>query len=272
MSERNQMYYTKTTRAMLRAVNEVGAKPFVLFQYYQTYQNAKDGIFPALNRVADDLGMTSSAVCNLRNRLEKAGWIKVEKGRVLIIKTFTKNESDSQKMKEDSHFVNTDSQKMNQDSQNVNEKPPEANKTQGETEIPLNNEYKTTSNNNENKELVRRAGLKKEIETVFEFWQITHGHPQAHLTTLREKKIRERLGSGYSVDDLKRAIQGCKVSPHHQGQNDRKQIYDDLELILRDDTQLEKMIGYNRKPKGEINGKRTSNSAVLNEWADFIQS
>src|SRR4051812_13682638 len=109
--------WTKTTREMLRASQQIGAKPFILFQYFLTWESAKDGIFPPLKLIAKDLDMEPNAICNLRKRLIDAGWIKVEKGRVLILKTFTKNEGNSQ----DVYTGNEESsQKMNESSQIVN--------------------------------------------------------------------------------------------------------------------------------------------------------
>lgn len=133
----------------------------------------------------------------------------------------------------------------------------------------LNNEGTT------NKQRIKNmSDSSQNVVEVFEFWQTTLDHPTARLTSEREKKIKARLKS-YSVEQIKDAILGCSLSPHHQGQNDRHQIYDDLELICRDDTHLEKFIGYGRKPKGE-NGKptngRTGNSSVINEWAEFARS
>lgn len=80
---------------------------FILFEYYLTWQTAPEGIKPGLQRIADDLGLEKNAVCNLRAKLVKSGWIEYKNEEVFIKKSFTKNESDSQKM-------NDDSQKMNE--------------------------------------------------------------------------------------------------------------------------------------------------------------
>lgn len=97
-------------------------------------------------------------------------------------------------------------------------------------------------------------GKSKTVEELFEFWKTVHEHPSAHLTIERRRKLTERLKSGYTVEEIQEAILGCKTSPHHQGQNDQGKVYDDLELICRNDTQLEKFIGYKRTPKGNANG------------------
>ncbi len=77
---------------MLRSADEVGAKAFVLFQYYLTFQTATDGIKPTLKQIQKDLGWQPSATCNLRNKLAQKGWIKFTKNEVFVLKTFILNE------------------------------------------------------------------------------------------------------------------------------------------------------------------------------------
>lgn len=78
------------------------------------------------------------------------------------------------------------------------------------------------------------------IQTVFAYWARVLEHPGARLTGDREQKIRARLRDGYTVDDMLRAIDGCAASPYHCGENDQKTRYDDLTLILRNGSFLEK--------------------------------
>ena len=88
-------YYTTLKRSMFKAHKEIGAMPFLLFEYYLTYETASEGIKPSLKTVAEDLGLEPNAVCNLRKRLVEAGWIKYENGQVIILKTFTPSETPS---------------------------------------------------------------------------------------------------------------------------------------------------------------------------------
>lgn len=117
----NKDYFARTTRDMLGSVKEIGAMPFILFQYYLTYENASEGIYPSLDKIANDLGLKKSAICNLRKRLIKAGWIQEEKGQIFILKSFTKNENHSQKMNDGFTKNENHSQIVNQDSQKMNE-------------------------------------------------------------------------------------------------------------------------------------------------------
>jgi len=80
------------------------------------------------------------------------------------------------------------------------------------------------------------------VDEVFDYWVIVMQHPKAKLDRKRKQKIRDRLADGYSTDDLMRAIDGCKQSPHHMGDNDRATVYDDIELICRDAPHVDKFI------------------------------
>lgn len=81
-----------------------------------------------------------------------------------------------------------------------------------------------------------------EVTEVFGFWKELMGHERAQLGEKRTRAIRKALRMGYSVEDLQLAILGCKVSPFHQGQNDRDTSYDDIELICRDEIHIDKFI------------------------------
>lgn len=84
---------------------------------------------------------------------------------------------------------------------------------------------------------------------VFEYWRLTMEHPDAKFTPKREKAVRGRLREGYTVEQLKLAIDGCRLSPFHQGVNDRQKVFDDLELICRDGEHVEQFLGELRKHK-----------------------
>jgi len=105
-----------------------------------------------------------------------------------------------------------------------------------------------------NSESMPWSGPPPDHERVFEYWKQTLNHPTAKFTKERQVKVKQRLKT-YSLDDICRAIDGCKVSPHNMGLNDRHTVYDDLELICRNDTNLERFIGYlEAKPTGAGNG------------------
>ena len=80
------------------------------------------------------------------------------------------------------------------------------------------------------------------IQEVFSHWQVTMNHPRAKLDTKRQNKVAQALKLGYSVEDLKQAINGCSMTPYNMGKNDNNQIYDDISLIFRDSDHIERFI------------------------------
>lgn len=88
-------------------------------------------------------------------------------------------------------------------------------------------------------EATSRAAQARE---VFAHWQQVMGHPTAKFGPERERPVLARLKDGYAVADLKRAIEGCSKTPHNMGQNDRGQKYDDLELICRTGSNVERFM------------------------------
>ncbi len=84
----------------------------------------------------------------------------------------------------------------------------------------------------------------EQVCAVFEFWAAELNHPHSLLNALRKSRIEGRLKDGYTVDQIKMAILGCKKSPHHMGKNDHGTVYDDIELICRDGVHLERFISF----------------------------
>lgn len=80
------------------------------------------------------------------------------------------------------------------------------------------------------------------VRDLFDYWRETMNHPQAKLTPERERAVAARLRDGYTVEQIKRAIDGCARSPFHRGENDRQQRYDDLTLICRNGAKLESFL------------------------------
>ena len=78
------------------------------------------------------------------------------------------------------------------------------------------------------------------VRRVFRYWQDKLDHPAAKATPERVAKIRQRLRDGYSETDLLAAIRGCASSPFNVGENPSGTRYDDLTLILRNGSMLEK--------------------------------
>lgn len=75
---------------------------------------------------------------------------------------------------------------------------------------------------------------------VFEYWQQVMNHPKAKLLCKRHKAIKKALKDGYSVADLKKAVDGCKLTPWNMGLIKDVAINDDIELIVRNETQIDR--------------------------------
>lgn len=105
------------------------------------------------------------------------------------------------------------------------------------------------------------------VKTVFAHWQQTMQHPSAQLDAKREKAIKARIKDGYSASDLCRAVDGCRNSPHHMGENDRSTVYDDIELICRDGPHVDKFIKLAEKNPALLGlsaaGRKTATSAEI---------
>lgn len=81
-----------------------------------------------------------------------------------------------------------------------------------------------------------------DVVEVFEFWKRCAHHPRSCLDDKRRRLIVVALRWGYSVADLKLAILGITTSRWHNGENDRRGIYTDLGLCLRDGDHIDRFI------------------------------
>ncbi len=78
-------------------------------------------------------------------------------------------------------------------------------------------------------------------DKVFEHWRTVMGkNARTAFDDRRRKAVEKRLSDGYTVEDLCRAIDGCRRTPHNMGANDRKERFDDLELICRDASHVDR--------------------------------
>ena len=78
------------------------------------------------------------------------------------------------------------------------------------------------------------------VQVVFDYWcSVMNKNGSAKLTDKRKSCIKARISDGYTIDQLKQAIDGCAKSSHHMGQNDSGTVYDDLTLICRSGDKVE---------------------------------
>ncbi|MDQ7982261.1 hypothetical protein QYH69_34110 [Paraburkholderia sp. SARCC-3016] len=86
------------------------------------------------------------------------------------------------------------------------------------------------------------------IAGIFEYWKRATGQKKAQLGDKRIKVIRAALRWGYSPRDLCRAIQGCALTPHNQGVNDRGQKYLGLHVCLGSEDQIDRFMANSKAP------------------------
>src|SRR5690606_28627675 len=108
---------------------------------------------------------------------------------------------------------------------------------QGEQDFALNPSSLNPESPSLEEDTSRRNGARvpsRHIDLVFEHWQTVHEHPQAKPTEKRRRRIADRL-KRFSLEELRQAIDGYKLSPFHMGQNADGVKYDDIELFMRSD-------------------------------------
>ena len=102
---------------------------------------------------------------------------------------------------------------------------------------------------------------------VFTHWQTVMNHPRSKLGDKRRKAINARLKEGYTVDDLKRAVDGCLHSAFHMGDNKDGTVFDDIELICRDASQVDKFLKLANAPPAKAvltaAGRKAVNAAEV---------
>lgn len=98
------------------------------------------------------------------------------------------------------------------------------------------------------------------VGEIFEHWQRVMNHPQAKLDDKRRKCIQAALKLGYTPEQLRTAVDGCSVTPHNMGHNDRGERYDDLTLILRDATRIDRFIRNAKSPPMPLGPTPTGNN------------
>lgn len=78
------------------------------------------------------------------------------------------------------------------------------------------------------------------VSRLFAYWQRRTGHTKARLTPERASRLLARLRQGYTEADIKAAIDGCASSEFHSGHNESGTVYDDIELICRSGSNVER--------------------------------
>lgn len=100
-------------------------------------------------------------------------------------------------------------------------------------------------------EAIKPTSSSSTVLSVFEHWKTVHQHPKAVLDPKRRRLIEQQLKQ-YTASQLCEAIDGYKLSDFHQGKNERRQVYDAIELMLRGAKQIEQGIEYKQKGRVQV--------------------
>lgn len=89
---------------------------------------------------------------------------------------------------------------------------------------------------------LRSTRQPSDIDLVFGHWKQEHGHPRAKLDHKRRSRISARL-KDFSADQLCQAITNAHNDPWLMGEDPKaSRKYDGLETLLRDTTQVERLL------------------------------
>jgi hypothetical protein len=126
---------------------------------------------------------------------------------------------------------------------------------------PLHQMHPTKTNNTKTKENIYIGNDKETdpVNEIFDYWKSVLNHPRAKMDAKRKNAIKNALKIGYEIDDLKAAIVGCSLTPHNMGINENHQKYDDIELILRSASHIDRFIS-----NSISTGKKKSQGSATN--------
>ena len=97
------------------------------------------------------------------------------------------------------------------------------------------------------------------IDGIFGYWQRVMQTPRSKLSPDRTTAIKRALTLGYTAHQLCQAIRGCSRTPHNMGDNDHDRPYNELTLILRNASYIDRFIANDANPPRT--GSRTRTAA-----------
>lgn len=108
--------------------------------------------------------------------------------------------------------------------------------------FPVVHQHFTFFDDNEDSE--KLIELKKILQELCEYWQeVMDSKRCPRITNERLSMISARLQQGYTVQQLKMAINGCRASDFHMGHNDKKRKYNSLKNIFENADKTDRFIG-----------------------------
>lgn len=75
---------------------------------------------------------------------------------------------------------------------------------------------------------------------MFGAWIEATGKTGATRLDSKRRRLIKAALADYPPDDVIDAVRGWRQSPHHRGENERRTVFNDLGLLLRDSEHIEK--------------------------------
>jgi hypothetical protein len=124
--------------------------------------------------------------------------------------------------------------------------------------------------------------LNTEAREVFDHWRTTmRKRSNSVFSADRKSKVVARLREGYTVSQLKEAVTGYSMSAFHMGDNPDGKLWNDLELICRSGSKVEKGMelavgGANhaassRAPAAEMSKAEVHRAWLMREVGDVVE-
>jgi hypothetical protein len=170
-----------------------------------------------------------------KKELLQGGWIRTKRDYVIPVRGF-----EHELQHGDNHSQRSRINPTLGGSESSEKSNSELEKSDYELEKSDSHIRKTSSFNQLTQPISRQL---EPAEMVFEFWlQTFNKRPGTKFGPKRRKAVLARLNDGYTVDDLKSAVLGCSITPYNMGSNENLTVYNDLELICRDETKVDRFL------------------------------
>lgn len=210
----------------VRILIEATHKPRKVFHKGSTYNLKEGDLLFGLARWSEKTGISREIIRKRIDMLESDGMItrsKHPKISIISITNWTSYQSVNTVKTQSEHTNNTLRTQSEHKYNNVNN----------------GNNVNKGNKNNLSASQAKANDSDKDVNAIFMYWQKTMGKDsRAKLTAKRKSKINARLNDGFTPKEICEAIRGCASSPHHMGDNNTGAVYDDLELICRDDSKV----------------------------------
>ena len=237
--------------ALMLDIPEPQVVGHLVFMWLWAIDNAEDGRLPKQPRVVERLVGWQGAPGALISAFEEAGWVE-SSGDSLTIhdwddyagRLMQKREKDRTRKEE----WRADQQSRNGTGTRTSHGRP----TDVTVTALVNSNSDSDSDKEEEREVEKEpdsgeSGGHSLAREIFGHWQTVMDKPKAKLTRDRRGKIEARLKEGYSVEDCKQAINGCKESDWHM-HPERNETARDITNILQTGSKLE---GFRDRPKSK---------------------